>query len=253
MAIEKKTDQQQSQEGGGQQSSQQSQDQQQQQKTDQLPEQLSKLGFKSIGEIVEMATRFGEAVEDSAKAKTMLKELTKTKQEPQKDALDEITEDSFMQDPRGASIKTTQAILNKHFQERVAPLADELVESNLEFQKMRIQSDPEDGPILKMFESEVDDFLKGLPPAMKVKKNCVSTALEYVVGKNRKKLREHYIAGIPKGVAGAGSAGGSSEGGGNGESGSLKFNSTDEREAAEKQVRAGMFKSLAEYVEWRDK
>lgn len=239
----------------GQQQAQQGQQQAQQAQDQQtvLPKELASLGFKDAAHVLNY---LAEVTDDAKKSKTMFQELSTRIAGGGQQQQDDLTEDVFIKEPKRATETLVDRRMDQHFRQRIAPLATQLVEGNVAIQLMELKGDPEFGQFLDDLRPELTEFLKTVPPDVKVQPGAVRKAMQLVVGQNFGKVAKKWSEAQAR--LGAGGAGGSGDSSGAGGGGSAsvggKFSQLPEpeQEAARRQIRAGMFKDEAEYLQWKN-
>lgn len=220
---------------------------QQTQSQEELPSELSSLGFKSVKDVIGYMS---EVTEDAKRSKTMYKTLTEQVSGRQHPIVDDTPDDdAFVQSPRASTEKVVQK-MHRQFEERMTPFMNQVVEGNVTMQKMVLKGDPVYGAVMPELEAELDEYLRTIPAELKVRNNAVKTALEYVIGKNFPKVAKKYNEASAR-------QGAASEGGSNSTGGSVGGKQTtqlpeDERVSAERQIKAGVFKDMEDYIKWRD-
>jgi len=233
-----------SQDGQQQQQSQQTPPQQTQ--APGLPKELADLGFRDVNQVLGY---MAEAGDEARKSKAMFKALADQVQGRQQVPEKELTDEDFIQSPKAATERATKKLFSQ-FEDRINPLASQLVEGNVTLQKMQLRQDPVFGEFVDDLEKDLDAYLATIPPDLKVRPNAVRTAMEYVVGRNfttvSKKLNERLAR------AGAGAEGGSNSSSGGGGAAKAPTLGDDERAAAQKQINAGIFKDMEDYLKWRE-
>jgi hypothetical protein len=213
-----------------------------------LPEKLAKLGFNTEDDVISFMQALDQ---DRQKAKTMYDGLLKEREAPKKSPLDEIPDEEFLSNPKAAVVKAAQALLDKQYEERVAPLGNQLIEGKVAVQKMELLQHPDWGPLMRKHSKDVDEFLKTVHPNLKAQDGSVLTALQYVVGRNLPKILKESQE---MRAAGVGTEGGSASGSeGSKEERKPAITDPDEARVVALQIQRGVFKDEAEYLEWRNK
>lgn len=220
----------------------------------QIPAELAALGVKDIGEAVSLIAEVGKLRDENERTRStynaLVAELKSGQPHDDVDPLRDVSDDMFLTDPKKSSRLVADVAIEDHFNKRIQPLATQLIENGILTQKMALRAHPVFGDLLNDFEEELDGFLKTVPASTKAQPNAVVTALQFVAGKNIdkviKKQREASARAGSAGAEGSGTSGSPAP------AGKQPTLSDEERVVAEKQIRAGVFENMEDYLKWRD-